>query len=659
GVSAIVYKAECLSNSSAVAIKAIDLDRSKANLDYIRREANTRSLLSHPNILRAQSHCSFTVDRHLWVVMPFMSGGSLQSIISSSFPDGLPEPCIAIILRETLNTLMYLHDQGQVHRDIKAGNILVASDGSIKLADFGVSASIYEPSPSSMKFNGVAGIPYWMAPEVIYSHTGYSFKADIWTFGITALELSHGRPPLSHLPPSKSLVMKFATKFQDYRKNTKDKSKFSKNFKEMVKDCLNQDPSKRPTAEMLLKHPFLKNCGTPDFLTKNLLQGLPTVEERFKKIIVDHPPPICSADVNVHEDDSDEASLDYSVKQRMISGWNFNEEVLELDPIFPTDKEESSSQSQTTEDDQDFIAAADNTPMNLSADKLLGRMKGKKKKRAAKRARTESPEPAVPEPEQPSSAPPVIDLEAEKVPPCAPEMSTRPTPTTTVASPGSGEIVQSILTLQYSLQKSKGAMYSEEVTSWAELTPAQLGARVATHCMVHLKRVLAAENSSHEAHAELDLARDKISQLEDCARAQEELIASLTLENLEANVKEQTEILLKAIEEAKVKAIADYKSSEEFEGELIKAGSEGYRKGFKLSRWLTKREFPQLDMSAITTSWITNEMALEAAGDPDFEAESDDGLLDAEEAGADDKAGADDRAGSSIETSSKGDKCPE
>nr|DAD19821.1 TPA_asm: hypothetical protein HUJ06_021284 [Nelumbo nucifera] len=112
---------------------------------------------------------------------------------------------------------------------------------------------------------------------------------------------------------------------------------------------------------MLLKHPFFKNCGTPDFLTKNLLQGLPTFEKRFKKIIVDHPPPICSADVNVHEDDSDEASLDYSVKQRMISGWNFNEEVLELDPIFPTDKEESSSQSQTTEDDQDFIAAADNS----------------------------------------------------------------------------------------------------------------------------------------------------------------------------------------------------------------------------------------------------------------------------------------------------------
>nr|DAD39116.1 TPA_asm: hypothetical protein HUJ06_013439 [Nelumbo nucifera] len=359
GVSAFVFKAECLSNSSAVAIKAIDLDRSKANLDDIRREAKTMSLLSHPNILRA--HCSFTVHRHLWVVMPFMSGGSLQSIISSSFPDGLPEPCITIVLRETLNALMYLHDQGQLHRDIKAGNILVASDGSIKLADLGVSASIYERSPSSMKFNDVAATPYWMAPEVIQTHTGYSFKADIWTFGITALELAHGRPPLSHLPPSKSLMMRFATKFQDYGKNTKDKSKFSKNFKEMVKDCLNQDPSKRPTAEKLLKHPFFKNCGTPDFLTKNLLQGLPTVEERFKKLIVDHHPPICSIDVNVHEDDSDEASLDSSVKQRRVSGWNFNEEALEMDPIFPTDKEENSSQTQTTEDDQGLIAAANNS----------------------------------------------------------------------------------------------------------------------------------------------------------------------------------------------------------------------------------------------------------------------------------------------------------
>lgn len=101
GVSAVVYKAACLPlNSAVVAIKAIDLERSRANLDNVRRESKAMALLSHPNVLTA--HCSFTVGSHLWVVMPFMAAGSLHSIISSSFPNGLPEPSISVVLRETL-----------------------------------------------------------------------------------------------------------------------------------------------------------------------------------------------------------------------------------------------------------------------------------------------------------------------------------------------------------------------------------------------------------------------------------------------------------------------------------------------------------------------------------------------------------------------------
>lgn len=283
GVSGVVYKAACIPmNSAVVAIKAIDLEKSRANLDDVRREAKVMALFSHPNILRA--HCSFTVDSHLWVVMPFMAAGSLHSIISSSFPDGLPEPSIAVVLKEILSALSYLHDQGHIHRDIKAGNILVDSDGSVKLADFGVSASIYESyhwSCSSSSFcNDMAGTPYWMAPEVIHSHMGYGVKADIWSFGITALELAHGRPPLSHLPLSKSLMMRITNRFRiedSHDKNDKEKKKkkFSKAFKEMVAACLSQDPSKRPPAGRLLRHPFFKNCKSPEYLVKNVLQVVP------------------------------------------------------------------------------------------------------------------------------------------------------------------------------------------------------------------------------------------------------------------------------------------------------------------------------------------------------------------------------------------------
>lgn len=346
GVSAVVYKAACIPlNSAVVAIKAIDLEQSRANLDDVRREAKAMALLSHPNILRA--HCSFTVGSHLWVVMPFMAAGSLHSIISSSFPDGLSEPCIAIILKEILSALSYLHNQGHIHRDIKAGNILVDSDGTVKLADFGVSASIYESQPSCLSssssssfLNELAGTPYWMAPEVIHSHVGYGIKADIWSFGITALELAHGRPPLSHLPISKSFMMRITNRLRledAHDKKSMKKKKFSKAFKEMVAACLSHDPSKRPSADKLLRHPFFKNCKSSDYLAKNVLQAVPSVAKRFQEQIAnvdweERCPPIA--------------------KNRRVSGWNFNEEALELSPVYPGDTEKSKDDPNKEEEEK-------------------------------------------------------------------------------------------------------------------------------------------------------------------------------------------------------------------------------------------------------------------------------------------------------------------
>ncbi|XP_058075837.1 serine/threonine-protein kinase BLUS1-like [Magnolia sinica] len=249
-----------------------------------------------------------------------------------------------------------LHSQGLLHRDIKAGNIVVDSNGSIKLTDFGVSASIYEASSSSYSmsslslsfFNDVTGTLYWMAPEVIHSHVGYGFKADIWSFGITTLELAHGRPPLSHLPPSKSLVVRITNRFKlnyedDHdeesvigkKKNKKDKKprkKFSKAFKEMVASCLMQDPSKRPSAEKLLKHPFFKNCKSSDYLLRNVLQVLPIVEERVREYLLVPP-----TSTSIQDDDDEDDGMLPLIKNRRISGWNFNEDVFQLDPVFPND----------------------------------------------------------------------------------------------------------------------------------------------------------------------------------------------------------------------------------------------------------------------------------------------------------------------------------
>ncbi|KAE9453047.1 hypothetical protein C3L33_15046, partial [Rhododendron williamsianum] len=344
GVSAIVYKAICVPMDSAlVAIKAIDFNKSRTDFDTVRREAKTMSLLSHPNILRA--HCSFMAESRLWVVMPFMSGGSLQSVMGGLYPNGLPEQCIAAVLKEILHALCYLHGQGHLHRDIKAGNILIDSNGSVKLADFGVSTSIYESNSghgSSARrpmLTDLAGTPYWMAPEVIHSHNGYSLKADIWSFGITALELAHGRPPLSHLTPSKTLLMKITKRFRfsDYEKTKSSSSKkFSKAFRDMVGLCLDQDPSKRPGAEKLLKHSFFKNCKGTDFLVKNVLQGLSSVEQRFRGSKLQE---LASVNRSTDDDEGDDEGFSF-MKQRRISGWNFNEDGFELDPVFPTNKDE-------------------------------------------------------------------------------------------------------------------------------------------------------------------------------------------------------------------------------------------------------------------------------------------------------------------------------
>ncbi|CAN6347511.1 unnamed protein product [Urochloa humidicola] len=318
------------------------------------------ALLSHRNVLRA--HCSFTVGTHLWVVMPFMAAGSLHSILSTGFPDGLPEPCVAAVLRDTLAALCYLHGQGRIHRDIKAGNILVDADGSVKLADFGVSASIYDaadgpvalssaaaaktaaPAAARCFFNDLAGTPYWMAPEVIHSHVGYGVKADIWSFGITALELAHGRPPLSHLPPSKSMLLRITSRVRldddealaaaasasDDSSKRRKKKRFSRAFRDMVSSCLHQEPARRPSAEKLLRHPFFKQ-GSREYLVRNVLAAVPTIEERCSR--GDNGGNLCGCNRGGARCVSPCRHAAVAAgKNRRISGWNFNEENLEFDP---------------------------------------------------------------------------------------------------------------------------------------------------------------------------------------------------------------------------------------------------------------------------------------------------------------------------------------
>ncbi|XP_065876901.1 uncharacterized protein [Euphorbia lathyris] len=320
GVSATVYRALCIPLNEIVAIKVLDLERCNNDLDGIRREVQAMTLMDHPNVLRA--HCSFTAGHSLWVVMPYMAGGSCLHIMKSSYPEGFEEPVIATLLRETLKALVYLHAHGQIHRDVKAGNILIDTNGAVKLADFGVSACMFDTGDRQRSRNTFVGTPCWMAPEVMQQLHGYDFKADIWSFGITALELAHGHAPFSKYPPMKVLLMTLqnAPPGLDYERD----KRFSKSFKEMVAACLVKDPKKRPTSEKLFKHHFFKHARSNEFVARTILDGLAPLGERFRMLKAKEAD-LLVLNKALYEDKEQLSQQEYI---RGISAWNFNIEDL-------------------------------------------------------------------------------------------------------------------------------------------------------------------------------------------------------------------------------------------------------------------------------------------------------------------------------------------
>ncbi|XP_013618957.1 PREDICTED: serine/threonine-protein kinase BLUS1 isoform X1 [Brassica oleracea var. oleracea] len=334
GVSASVYRARCIALNENVAIKIMDLEKCRNDLDTIRKEVHIMSLIEHPNLLKA--HCSFIDRNTLWIVMPYMSGGSCFHLMKTVYPQGFEQPIIATLLREVLKALVYLHRQGHIHRDVKAGNILLHSRGVVKLGDFGVSACMFDSGERMRTRSTFVGTPCWMAPEVMQQVDGYDFKADIWSFGITALELAHGHAPFSKYPPMKVLLMTLqnAPPRLDYDRD----KKFSKSFRELIAACLVKDPKKRPTAAKLLKHPFFKHARSTDYLSRKILHGLSPLGERFKKLK--------EAEAELFKGINGEKEHEY---MRGISAWNFDLQDLRKQASLVSknpDNEMCSSESQ-------------------------------------------------------------------------------------------------------------------------------------------------------------------------------------------------------------------------------------------------------------------------------------------------------------------------
>ena len=274
------------------------------------------SRIVHPNLV--QSYAVIILETKAYIIMPLMIYGDLSSIIAFRFSKGIQdENVIATIMKFCLEAIDCLNNNNWFHRDVKASNILLDKEGNCRLGDYGVSTIIKEEGNKTY-----VGSLCWMAPEIALN-LKYNYKIDIWSLGITAIEIANGKQPYNDISPMKFIEVAKSSEIPTLKE---DNFKFSDEFKNFVKNCLIKDPNLRPSAKELLSihKKFLEKAKNKEYIFENVLKGCPTLHDIFPK--------------KMNENEQ------YFVKSQLNSNIIKNKYSLEADEELNTDEKEGGTE---------------------------------------------------------------------------------------------------------------------------------------------------------------------------------------------------------------------------------------------------------------------------------------------------------------------------
>ncbi|XP_078128849.1 STE20-like serine/threonine-protein kinase isoform X5 [Sander vitreus] len=270
-----VYKAQNKQNGTLAAAKVIDTKTEDELEDYM-VEIEILASCNHHHIVKLLD--AFYFEGKLWILIEFCAGGAVDAIMLE-LERPLTEPQIRVVCRQTLEALSYLHENKVIHRDLKAGNILLSLDGEVKLADFGVSA---KNTKTLQRRDSFIGTPYWMAPEVVMCETSkdrpYDFKADIWSLGVTLIELAQIEPPNHEMNPMR-VLLKIA---KSEPPTLMHPSRWSPEFNDFLRKALDKNVDNRWGTLQLLQHPFVTSVTDSRPLRELIAEAKAEVTEEIE-----------------------------------------------------------------------------------------------------------------------------------------------------------------------------------------------------------------------------------------------------------------------------------------------------------------------------------------------------------------------------------------